>query len=58
VGPGAGPDAVSKRKKFQNYPCRESNPDRPDRSLVSILIPIIEYEKEDYMEVGKPKIKM
>jgi len=35
VGPRAGLDAVEKREIPS--PCRELNPDRPARSLVSIL---------------------
>jgi hypothetical protein len=35
VGPRAGLDAVAKRKTL--YPCRDSNPGRPVRSLVTIL---------------------
>jgi len=35
VGPRAGPDAMVKRKIL--CPCRESNPGRPARSLVTVL---------------------
>jgi hypothetical protein len=37
VDPRAGLDAVAKRKQFHHCACRELNPSRPARSLVSIL---------------------
>jgi hypothetical protein len=30
-------DAVAKRKKYHHYPCRELNPARPARSLISTV---------------------
>jgi hypothetical protein len=37
VGPRAGLDAVAKRKKFHDFPCRFLNPGPPSRVLVTIL---------------------
>jgi len=38
VGPRAGLDSVAKRKESLHFPCRESNPGRPARSLVTLVI--------------------
>jgi hypothetical protein len=37
VGPRVGPDAVARRKKSHHCCCRDLNPGRPARSLVSVL---------------------
>jgi len=37
VGPRAGLEAVTKRKKFHHWSCRELSPGRPARSPVSVL---------------------
>jgi len=37
VDPKADLEAVVKREKFLSYPCRKSIPDRPARSLVTLL---------------------
>jgi hypothetical protein len=41
VGPGASLDAVVKRKISLQCPCKESNPGRPARSIITILTELI-----------------
>jgi hypothetical protein len=40
VGPRTDLDAMEKIRKFHYCPCRELNPGRPARGLVTVLMPI------------------
>jgi hypothetical protein len=41
VGPRTGLDAVAKRKIKSHYTCRELNPGRPARSIVTVLTELV-----------------